>query len=154
MTHQFDFFTQYNQFYICDSDQSGDVPSDFWSEEAYDDRLGIAKGMIGIGTQSYGHIRGEVVLLQSPTEVENSDRYDHIVEGGLNVQSGVLQFLTCPTSSIALKLNIKPGTYRVRVYTSGIKGTDIDEDEGSDYYKIEIWPDSNLERKVIKIYGK
>jgi hypothetical protein len=78
-----------------------------------------------------------------------SGRYDHIVEGGLALKSGILEILDCPSLSIELKIKIKPGFYRMRVYSSNLNS--VIGDEGEDYYKIEIWPDT-MERKVLKRY--
>ena len=58
--------------------------------------------------------------------------------------------MDCPNSDVQLKIHIKSGTYRARIYSSNLLNADIDEDEGNDYYKIEIWPDNDLERKVLK----
>jgi hypothetical protein len=52
-----------------------------------------------------------------------------------------------------LEVKVKPGKYRVRIYSSNLAGGDMDEVEGKDYYKIEIWPDENMERKVLKRYS-
>lgn len=58
--------------------------------------------------------------------------------------------MDCPNSSVELEVKVKPGNYRVRVYSSNLD-TVIDDD-GDDYYKIEMWPDDNMERKVLKKY--
>jgi hypothetical protein len=153
MQYQLDFKTQYNQFYIADKSSLGetDKPT-FWSDEAYDDRLALGKGIIGIGTECYGSIRGDISLLERANNNYSADEFDHIVEGGLKIDSGNLNVLNCPTSELELEIHVKPGVYRVRIYTSNLESADIDEDKGDDYYKIEIWPDSNMERKVLKQY--
>jgi hypothetical protein len=84
----------------------------------------------------------------------DADLYDHIVEGGLKVDSGLIQFLDCPASSLQLEILVEPGNYRLRVHFLNMAGYDSDEEESNDYYKIEIWPDSNIERKVLKRYRR
>jgi len=153
MTYKLDFKTQYNQFYISDKESPNNTASDsFWTEKAHNQRLAMEDGVIGIGIQSYGHVKGELNLLSSVNNDKDYSKYDHIVEGGLNVKSGTLQVLDCPNSEVELELKIKPGKYRVRVYSSNLVTADMDEVEGNDQYKIEIWPDSNMERKVLKQY--
>ena len=64
--------------------------------------------------------------------------------------SGILQITNCPDNNIELELNLIPGQYAVRVYSSNLES--VVDDEGNDYYKIEIWPAQDVERKVIKQY--
>lgn len=150
MKYKLDFRTSYNQFYIYDkgSPANTDSPS-FWTAEAYDERLAIDDGILGVGTASYGHIRGELDILNSENRIIDYHQYGHVVEGGLEVKSGILQILDCPNSKIELEVKVKPGTYRVRIYSSNIANV-ADEDEGADRYKIEIWPGSKMKRKVLK----
>lgn len=49
-------------------------------------------------------------------------------------------------------MDIKPGMYGVRVYSSELSTSSFDEEEGNDRYLIEIWPDSTVRRKVLKQY--
>jgi hypothetical protein len=141
------------KFYTEDKKIKTEInPKEFWSEEAHSDRLAMENGILGIRTECYGPVKGELVVLKEVNEDVNFDLYDHIVEGGLKVSSGVIQVLDCPTSSVQSEIKIENGTYRVRVYSSNLSS--VDGDEGDDYYKIEIWKDDNLERKVLKKYVK
>jgi hypothetical protein len=69
----------------------------------------------------------------------------------LTVTNGKIQILDCPNDSIELEIPVKSSTYRVRIYSSNLSS--VDGDEGEDFYKIEIWEDDNLERKVLKNYN-
>lgn len=153
MKYLLDFYTQFNQFYISDKispKNTGDTS--FWTTNALDDRLALGHDILGIGIQSYGHIRAELYILDQVNRDFEFNKYDHIVEGGLEVKSGTLQIINCPINQIELEINIAPGRYRVRIYSSNLKNTDIDEDEGDDYYKIEMWPDTSTDRIVLKHY--
>jgi hypothetical protein len=77
-------------------------------------------------------------------------QYDHIVEGGLNINSGILQVLDCPNSHVELEVKVTPGSYRVRIYSSNLAS--VEGDAGDDYYLIEIWPDIYQVRTVLKQY--
>ncbi len=154
---QFKFDTQYNQFYIEDSrDKKGDSASpNFWNEKAFKERLALTDGIIGVGTQSYGNIKGEIELLEKPNTNIDYSKYDHIVEGGINIQSGELQILDCPNSHLELSLKVTPGKYMVRVYSSNlasVKEADLANDTDNDYYRIEMWPSKETELKVLKQY--
>ena len=156
MKQKFNFYTQYNQFYLEDKEKKENTNSgDFWSDEAFNAKLEMVYGIVAIGTHSYGNIKGEIEILDKPVENIDFKLYDHIVEGGINVESGELQILDCPTSSVELELKVKPGKYRVRIYGSNfasVKETDLAHDTDNDFYKIEMWPDNNMERKVLKQY--
>jgi hypothetical protein len=148
---KFAFYTQYNQFYIADkfSPKKTDDES-FWSSLAYNDRLAIGDGILGIGTECYGPINGELNILSKANTNFNPNKFDHIVEGGVESKSGKIEILDCPNSKVELAIKVAPGNYLVRIYSSNLRS--VKGDEGDDYYKIEIWPDNNLQRKVIKRY--
>jgi hypothetical protein len=151
MVYKLDFHTGYHQFYISDADSDGDTGSDnFWTKEAFRDRLAIESGVLGVGIGSYGHVKAELEILQAPDSQANFSTYDHVVEGGLSIVSGLLQIVDCPYCEVELTIAIEPGNYRVRVYSSGLGEYDADEDEGDDFYRIEIWPDDNMARSVLK----
>jgi len=154
MKYQLDFYTQFNQFYLT-SDMGSVLAQNSlnWSDDAYKDRLGTLKNTLVLFSGSYGHIKGELDVLDHPNTHSDYSEYEHVVEGGIDAHSGVFEILDCPNSTVILKVKINPGNYRVRVYSANLSSSDIDEDEGNDYYKIEIWPDNNIKRKVLKRYS-
>ncbi|MEN0056717.1 MAG: hypothetical protein AAGC65_23765 [Mucilaginibacter sp.] len=153
--YKLDFFTSNNQFYLCDSAYRGSTGSaDFWTPDAYKARLGTAYDILGISTESFGHIKADLEVLDQPDTQTNFNKYDHVVEGGITIQSGLLQVLNFPQYKSCLKLIIAPGKYRVRVYSSGLANVDTEADEGQDFYRIVMWPDNNIERKVLKQFVK
>ncbi len=153
ISYKLDFDTSYHQFYLIDPEATADTGSDkFWTNEAYEDRLAIEDGVLGIGIQSYGHVRAELLLLSNAPEENNFHDYDHVVEGGIRLASGILEVIDCPQSEVELKIIIEPGNYRARVYSINLDAN-LAEDNGDDQYKIEIWPCENLERKVLKRFS-
>lgn len=155
MEYKLNFTTSYQQFYLADKLYQGNIGSDnFWTDESHDDRLAIEKDVLGIRTESYGTIKGELIVLDKANNEVDYNLYDHVVEGGLEIKSGIFQILDCPNNSVELEVNLIPGNYRARIYSSNLSSV-VDEDEvGDDYYKIEIWKDDNKERKVLKKYIK
>jgi len=152
MKYPLEFYTSYSQFYIYDKNSPGNTNSrDFWNQDSYNDRLAIEKGILGVGTECYGPIKGELVLLNTPNASINLNDYDHIVEGGIEIESGIIQVLACPTSNVELEVQVDPGFYRTRIYSSNLASVEGGE-EGDDFYKIEIWLGSGLERNVLKYY--
>ncbi len=156
MRHKFEFYTFYNQFYIENKGGNADTSSDsFWTEKSFKDGLAIGEGIIGVGTKSYGYIKGDIEVLAKSRDNVNFDLYDHIVEGGINIDSGTLEIRNCPDASLELSLKIKPGKYRIRIYGSNYDSVlepDLAKNTDKDYYKIEIWPDNNMECKILKQY--
>lgn len=159
--YKFKFDTQYNQFYLTSDNgeflnsdlNKGQFLEDF--NQSFDERLDIKKNALVIFTQSYGNIKGEIEVLEKPNYDIYYSKYDHIVEGGINIQSGELQILDCPNSHLELSLKVEPAKYRVRVYSSNlssVKETDSYNDTDNDGYRIEIWKSNDMERKVLKQY--
>jgi hypothetical protein len=147
--YHLDFYTSHHQFYLADKLSPARTDSeDFWNVEASQDRLAVEKGILGIGTECYGPVKGELNILFEEPETENFDMYDHVVEGSVEVFSGILNIIPCPDNEPCLEMNVAPATYRVRIYSSNLGTVEIDE--GDDYYKIEIWPQSYSDRKVLK----
>ncbi len=151
MNHKLNFYTQYHQFYISDKESQRKTEEDsFWTEGATYSRLAIGDGILGVGIGSYGPFKGELIFLNSKEDLIKYGYFDHIVEGGINVKSGILQVLDCPNLNIELEVKVNPGSYRVRIYSLNLAS--VVGDSGDDYYKIEIWPDINMERTVLKQY--
>jgi hypothetical protein len=135
MTHALDFYTSYNQFYIYDKNSEGNTGSvSFWNNVAHNDRLAIEEGILGVGTECYGPVRGELQIIEAANNEINLNDYDHIVEAGIRITSGTIQVLDCPDSNVEFEINVKPGSYRVRIYSSNL--VSVVGDEGDDFYRI------------------
>ncbi|VFB03716.1 Uncharacterised protein [Chryseobacterium taihuense] len=149
---EYTFLTSYNQFYlISDKDNFIDTLMNI-DEDTYTARLGLQKNRIIIFSQSFSNIKGDIEVLETPNKIDYK-KYDHIVEGGIEVYSGELQILSWPGSEVELSIELKPGKYRVRINSanlSSVKETDLAHDTDNDFYHIEIWPNENMELKVLK----
>lgn len=107
---------------------------------------------MAVSTESYGLINGEIEILDTSNTNIDYHKYDHIVEGGISIRSGELQILECPSSHIELSLKVEPGNYRVRIYSSNLAS--VVNDDGDDYYRIELWKSDEMKGKVLKQYGE
>ena len=147
--YKLDFLTTHHQFQIADKSSPFKTDSDdFWTKQASDDKLAIEEGLLGIGTECYGQVKGDLQLLNFAPEKEDLTTYDHVVEGSINLKSGVLQMFPCLESVPTLELNLPPATYRIRIYSSNLAS--VDGDDGDDYYRVRIWPEEYQQRKVLK----
>lgn len=64
MKQKFNFYTEYNQFYLEDKEKKADTnSSDFWADEAFNSKLAMVHGIVGVGTHSYGNIKCEIEIL-------------------------------------------------------------------------------------------
>jgi len=150
MTSKFSFTTSYNQFYI--SDDLAPFPQNMWDEVSYNNRISVNNRFIGVITESYGNINGEIEILKSKKELSNFDAFDHVVEASIDIKSGKLKIEDCPNSSIELEISIKPGLYRIRIYSSNLKSVKFSDEYGdyNDFYKIELWEEDYSEVRVLK----
>lgn len=140
-----DFYTQYNQFYIVDSEYK-DSEKDIWADSALVNRLGVNENLLAVFTGSYGPIKGQLEIKNDGSNIGNLDEYDHVVEGKIDIDTGFLQVQDCPTSSVVQEVELPSGLYNVRVYSKGL--TTVQGDEGNDFYRIVIWPAMNNDKKV------
>jgi hypothetical protein len=147
--YRLDFWTTHHQFYIADKFSPFRTDSDdFWTKEATSDRLAIEEGILGIGTECYGPVKGDLQVLEAEPTETNFDNYDHVVEGSLDVKSGVLQVFPCLEKTPVVELHLSPGLYRIRVYSLNLDS--VNDDAGDDFYEVRIWPMHHMPRKVLK----
>ncbi|MEN2416028.1 hypothetical protein [Flavobacterium mesophilum] len=146
-----EFSTSYGQFYLNDKDYTGDTSSEsFWSQQAFDDKLALENGILGVSLQNdVGIVKCELDILDSKS-LFDFPKCDHVVEAGLEIRSGIIQVTDCPSLDVILEIPISNGDYRVRVYFFNI-GSGYDENP-QDYYKIEIWKEAFSDRTVLKNY--
>jgi len=144
-----DFWTSHHQFYIVDKSSPFRADSDdFWSAQASEDKLAIEGGILGVGTECYGHVNGDIHTLDTAPTEEDLSTYDHVVEGSLILPSGILQVFACLDKIPIIELELPPVTYRVRVYSSNLSS--VDGDSGDDYYRVRIWPEVYVQRRVLR----
>src|SRR5262245_36860637 len=106
-------YASHTQFYVQDSEPLGDTGDrSFWSDQACRDHLALADGILGIGTASYGFVRVEVELHDSEPPLD-PNRWDHVTEAGLDVDSGTLVVIGCAVTD-GDDFEVEPGHYRVR----------------------------------------
>ena len=143
-----DFYTQYNQFFILDKNAPIDVTEEIWTTEAFRDKMGILAGQLSISTGCYGPVKGKLFLLSAGNLDNDYSNYDHVVEGSIEIKSGIIEIIPCMANEPELSLKVEPGFYRVRVYSSGLDT--VIGDEGDDFYTVEIWKRDFSERRVLK----
>ncbi|MDC7997695.1 hypothetical protein [Gilvibacter sediminis] len=150
MSLRLKFRTSFRQFYLNDKNSNGDTSSDdFWSDDAFTDKLAVGEGVLGIGIENEeGDVECEFEILVTKSLIEDFSDFDHVVEASLKIHSGFVQVLDCPNSEIVMETAIENGDYRVRVYSKNLNTAY--EKNPNDTYKIEMWKEVYSERKVLK----
>lgn len=147
--HKYQLFADYFQFYLQDESAVGDL-SDSWDDEAVSRLLAIAPGTVGVGTVRNMEVPVTLEILAKEPTLRTAD-YDHIVECSLVVKSERLVIAGCTDYfPEAARIEIAPGTYRVRICYSNLGSLSEDGLDGNDKYDLQLWPAPSSDVVVVK----
>jgi hypothetical protein len=136
---QFTLFADYFQFYLQDEAADGNL-SDAWSEEAFSRMLAVAPGVVGIRTVRDVNVPVRIEVLNQK-ETTDFNQWEHVVECGLVIKSGKMVVAGCTDYfPEAARIEVSPGTYRVRACYSGLNTISEDGTSGQDSYELFLWP--------------
>jgi hypothetical protein len=147
--HTFDLFADYFQFYLQDETASG-IDGDAWSGEATDRMLAVSTGALAVGTVRNVDVPVTVEVLQSepPKDLEN---WDHVTECSLVITSGKLVVAGCTDYfPDADRVKIASGIYHARISGGGFDSVAKHWESGEDKYRVQLWPGSEIEPRVLK----
>jgi hypothetical protein len=146
-----DFFSEYYQFYILDSKTTAatDAP-DFWCPDAEPRRLAIGEGLLGVTIGTYGKVKGELRILTQKPDLDTSA--EHVVEVSMRLPSGILEVRDCTGYEIQLAIPLPKTTYRLRISSHNLGS--IENDEGKDFYIVEIWKSRFSKPTILKDFAK
>jgi hypothetical protein len=149
-SHQLNLFADYFQFYIQDDEISCGDLSEAWSDEAMSRMLAVAPRAVGIGTVRNVNVPVSINLLAEEPQ-EPFTAYDHVTECSLEVKTGRIVVAGCTDYFPgAVRVGTAPGVYRVRAYYSGLASVSKDGLEGSDSYRLDLWPSTATAPRVLK----
>lgn len=148
-TGNFEIFADYFQFYLQDEAADGNL-QDAWDKNATERMFAVTHGAVGIGTARNMDVPVTLQLLdRAPSR--DFTTFDHVVEGSLLVSTGTLVVAGCTDYfPDARRFSVVPGTYRVRLSSSGLDTLSADGLEGNDHYLVQLWLDSPVEPTVLK----
>ena len=149
--HRFEIFADYHQFYVWDSGVGPSAPEDYTDDDVRS-RVKVAPNVVVVQPVRDVTVPVDLEIHDTDPGFEKA-RWDHIAECSLDLPTGRLQVDEC-TGSVRLDLEVSPGTYVVRVLFSGLDTLSGDGLEGSDRYRIDLWPGSTRELKVIKQWNE
>ena len=157
MTYELDFSTQYGQFYLVDKGSKNHTEvKDFWSDQAFSDRLGETGSMLGILIENdLTTVKGRLEILDGPPS-ELEPEAEHIVETSLVLDSGILELQDCPSSQILVEVPLEKGTYRIRISSYHISEPyGAKNGEVKDRYLLQIWKEHQAsEKKVLRQFDR
>ncbi|MFN5713043.1 MAG: hypothetical protein ACK463_00385, partial [Bradyrhizobium sp.] len=82
---------------------------------------------------------------------DDSAGWDHIVEASLDVASGRIAIAGCTDYfPDAARIDVAPGTYRLRVSYGALDTLSEDGLEGDDHYRLQLWPAPSIAVRVLK----
>ena len=142
-------FADYFQFYIQDEPADGNL-SEAWTEEATDRLLAVAPGTVGIGTVRNMDVPVAVQILEGEPD-DDSSEWDHVVEASLDVASGRIVIAGCTDYfPDAKRIEVSPGSYRVRVSYGALDTLSANGLDGDDHYRLQLWPAAAIAVRVVK----
>jgi hypothetical protein len=149
VTRRFELFADYFQFYVQDEKAAGDL-SDSWTPDAVARLLATAPGTVGVGTVRNVDVPVEIEVSNSEPDTDLS-AWDQINECSVEVPSGRL-VVAGYTDYFpdAERIDLAPGTYRVRVFYGSLDSVSDDGLDGSDHYRLVLWPGTPCEVTVLK----
>jgi len=147
-------YADYYQFYIHDADRPGDTgDSGFWTDEAFDNRLAVVPGTIGIGTASYDFVDVLVEIHDADPDLVLTE-WDHVAEADLDVPSGRIVVAGCLDSLAdpVEAFDVQPGHYRVRCCYANLAAVSdgAGDQPGGDWYLVQSWPATPAPPSVLK----
>ena len=149
MNHRYTIFADYFQIYVVDEAMAR-YHDDMWTETAYiEERVAVAPGMIGISIVRNMDVPVEIEVRES----EPSDpfqEWDQVVDCSLEIKDGNLAVGGPGLDDEVPRIAIKPGTYRARIFFSGLDTLSPDGLDGNDRYRIVLWPDGTTPVIVLK----
>jgi len=152
-SHAFQLFADYFQFYVQDEQARG-IDGDAWSREASERMLAIAPGAIGVGTVRNVMIPVIVEILEAEP-APDFENWDQVTECSLSTASGRLIVAGCADYfPDAARIDIAPGTYHARVSGGGFSSVVKEWEDADDRYRVQLWPGSAIEPRVLKSRAK
>lgn len=144
-----ELFADYFQFYLQDETADANL-GDAWDEAATQRMFAMTTGMVGIGTARNMNVAVTLEFLDAEPPCNLTD-FDHVVEGSLAVTTGPLVVAGCTDYfPDAERFPLEPGTYRVRLSSSGLDSLSADGLDGNDHYLVQLWRGPLVEPTVLK----
>lgn len=148
--HQLEIAVDYHQFYLWDGGTDPQAPTDYTDEDCRR-RVKVADNVLVVQPIRNGDVPCEL-FVEASDPGWNPEPWQHVVECSLSLPTGHLQVEEC-TGSTVLDLELQPGTYATRILFGGLREEDYDGTEGTDFYRVQLWPEDEHPLKVVVAWG-
>jgi len=146
----YEIFADYHQFYLMDAEEEPFAPEN-WTDEDVQRRIKAEKYIVVIQPERNMTVPVELLILDSELQDDFQD-WNHVAEASLDLPSGKLQIIECPTGDVIDEIVLSPSTYRVRAFYGDLDKLSFDGLEGDDHYKIVMWQAPFENVRVLKQY--
>ena len=112
--------------------------------------LAVAQGNVGVGTARNMDVPVVVELHEREPDAD-SNNWDQVVECDLEIGSGRVVVAGCTDYfPDAARIDVEPGSYRVRVSYGALSALSVNGLEGDDHYRVQLWPGDPAGVRVVK----
>jgi hypothetical protein len=158
IVHELIVFADNFQVHLQDQKEEADFPES-WNDLLLTQLYVAGERVLGIGTVR--DLDVEMTIEVNSDRMDDKDiytdpdcsDYDHVAQCNIDLPSGEILISGCTESfDEAHRISVPPGTYGVRMYWSNLDSTDDLGFEGDDHYKLEFWPNTYFEERIIKMW--
>jgi hypothetical protein len=137
----------YRQFYLCDPALPCVPPID-WTNADVDRGMKEAGHLLAIAPPHDGVIPIRVEIHRTEPDLDLAE-WDHVVEGGLEIGSGVLELQEW-SGLKRWRFDVRPGHHRVRALFANLDSYFRDQALDLDHYLLAVWPGEASGVRVLK----
>ena len=137
----------YGQFYLLDPAMPFEPPVD-WTNEDVDHGMKEANHLLAIAPPRDGAIPVRVEIHPAEPALDLAE-WDHAVEGGLEIVSGVLEVQEWGGLR-RWRFQVPPGRYRVRALFGNLESYFREDGPELDHYLLAVWPGQASGVRVLK----
>ena len=146
---ELEVFADYHQFYVQDGEVFPNAPTE-WSDADVERRVKVADNVVVVCPVRNMHVPVEIEVLTSEPSIELA-AFDHVAMCSLALPSGHLQVHEC-SGGERLSLSVPPGWYSVLVLFSQLGSLSDNGLEGSDRYRVVLWPGVETALSIVKAW--
>lgn len=118
---------------------------------AFARHLGVYPGVLCILTARNMDVPLTVEVYDAAPQ-DDLTAWDHVVEASLAVPSGCIM-VSSSINEYPPEIRLAAGVYRARVYFGGVYTISNDGLDGSDHYRVVLWPGASAEPIVLHTTG-
>ncbi len=142
-------FADYFQFYVCDGSYETDTGT-LWDEVTTDRMLAAGRDLIAVGTARNMFVPVKLKVLDGEP-IDDFAEWDQVIECSIAFPSGtVIAFGCTEDPADGERIQVEPRSYVARVCYGNLSDLSENGLEGTDRYRVQLWPGEERPITVIK----